>query len=142
MQPGTGSWDVITNLNYSLQYKKTGLSIDGNYTINTVNNDSYKFGNRFAVSVLGYHTLVGKGYSLLPLGGIRIEGYAKDFENYHKRWVDDMTGGKVIFATLGIQTFYKRIGFNVSGSLPIAQVYSDKLVSTGRKIETGIQLLF
>ncbi|MBS1781107.1 MAG: hypothetical protein JST70_17405 [Bacteroidetes bacterium] len=142
MLPGTGSWDVIANLNYSLQYGKTGLSIDGNYTMNTANNESYKFGNRLNVSILGYHTLVGKGYTLLPFAGIRIECYAKDFENYRKHWVDDMTGGKVVFATLGLQTFYKRIGFNVSASLPIVQVYSDNLVSAGLKAETGIQLLF
>jgi hypothetical protein len=142
MQPGTGSWDVITNLNYSVQYKKTGLSIDGNYTINTANMESYKFGNRFAVSILGYHTLVGKGYSVLPLAGIRIECYAKDFENYRKHWLNDMTGGKVVFAALGLQTFYKRIGFNASASLPMVQAYSDNWVSAGLKVETGIQLLF
>lgn len=142
MQPGTGSWDFITNINYSLQYKKTGLSIDGNYTINTANSNAYKFGNRLGMSILGYHTLTGKGYSVLPLAGARIETYAKDFQNFDKRWRDDLTGGRVVFATFGLQAFYKRIGFNANYSLPLAQAYSDNMVSAGRKMEAGIQLLF
>ncbi len=142
MQPGTGSLDLIANINYSLQYRKTGFNIDASYTLNTPNRVSYKFGDRITLGMLAYHVITAKKYSLLPLAGIKIERYSADFDSYQKRWRNDMTGGEILYGTIGFQAFYNRIGLNVNGALPLKQSYPDNSVSAGYKIETGIQFLF
>lgn len=142
MQPGTGSWDGVVSLSYSTQYRKVGIAVDMNYTVNSENRDGYKFGNRLTVSALGYYALSGARYNVLPLAGLRIENYATDFENYHKRWVNNMTGGDVAFATLGVQAFYGQLGFNFAFYQPVFQKYRDEMVSTGQKTEIGVQFLF
>ena len=43
-QAGTGSWDFLFNLAYTLRADKMGMHIEGTYRYNGINEDDYRFG--------------------------------------------------------------------------------------------------
>lgn len=142
MQPGTGSWDVIVNTNFTTSYKNAGLNIDASCTFTTPNSFQYKYGNRLSTGMLTYYKLNKGGLTLLPQMGVRLDLASGDYDNYSYRWKNDMTGGTQWYTTIGLQGYYDRVGMQLMYHHPISQQYADGLVKTKFKAETGIYLLF
>ncbi len=142
MQPGTNSWDFILNANYTLRRNNIGINADASYTITTPNTVNYKFGNRISTGLLAFYWLEKNNLTLLPQAGLRIDLAGSDYDHYRNGWKNDMSGGSQLYATLGIQTFYKRLGAQIMYHHPVYQHYASGLVNTKFKSEAGIFLLF
>lgn len=142
MQPGTHSWDIVTNANYTAQYKAIGAHIDASYVITTANSDGYKFGNRANIGASAFYRLAKNEFVILPHAGMRYEQAATDYADYSEKIKDDTTGGYQTFVTAGVQAYYHSIGMQVQLSLPVTQHYASGLVSTWYKAEAGIMFLF
>jgi hypothetical protein len=142
MQPGTNSWDFIANANYTLRHKQTGINIDASYTMTTPNSIQYKYGNRFSAGALGFYWLQKKSWSILPQAGLRFDVAGTDYDNYSYRWENDMSGGEQLYASAGVQAYYKRVGVQLMGHLPLMQHYASGLVKAGFKTEAGVYFLF
>lgn len=142
MQAGTGSWDFITNLNYTVRRNKAGLNLDASYTFTTANHEQYKYGNRLNSSLLGFYAFGNNKLKLLPQAGLRYEYTLHDYDNYPKKWLNEQTGGHMLFATAGAQAYYGHWGFQAMYHLPLMQHYADGNVTAVTRTEAGILYLF
>jgi hypothetical protein len=142
MQPGTNSWDMIGDINYTLGYKQFGVNVDFCYAKTTPNSDSYKFGNRQTVGVLGYYRIHKNDFILLPQFGFKYDHANQDYTDFSTETKDDMSGGWQLHTALGMQAFYKHIGLQLIYDKPIDQHYASGLVTMKYKVETGILFMF
>jgi hypothetical protein len=142
VQAGTGAWDFIANTNYTLSYNKTGINLDASYTITTANKERYKYGNHLNSSLLAYYQLQQKKVILLPQAGIKYEYSLHDYDNFSKKWLNDNSGGNLVFAAAGIQAFYNHYGARLLYSTPLSQHYAGGNVTTHSRLETSVYLLF
>ena len=142
VQAGTGSWDFIVNANYTMRYQKTGINLDASYTMTTTNQVDYKYGNRLSSGLLGFYWWQKGQITLLPQAGIRYEYTLHDYDNYGHKWLNENSGGNIVFATAGVQAYYKRYGAKVMYSIPVAQHYAAGDVTVQPKLETSLFFLF
>lgn len=142
MQPGTGSVDFIANANYTVRRKNAGINTDAAYTFTTTSKDSYKYGNRLNAGVLGFYSIAIRQVSVMPVAGVRYEYTLHDYDNYSRKWLNEQSGGYLVYATAGVQAFYKKVGARINYQLPLAQHYSGGYVTANHKLESGIFLLF
>jgi hypothetical protein len=142
MQPGTGSWDVMLNANYTLRRRSEGVNLDASYTLTMPNAERYKYGNRLNVGLLLFHSWRKDAFTLMPQIGCRYEYTLHDYDNYDRRWLNEQSGGYMAFATAGIQAYYKQLGLRCTYQLPVAQQYARGYVTANNKIDAGIFLLF
>lgn len=142
IQPGTGSWDVITNVNYTIKHGRTGLNADAAYNFTTTNKYSYKYGNRLNCGIAGFYSLGMGQVNIIPNVGLRYEYALHDYDNYKKNWLNDESGGSILLATAGAQAYFKHIGARVTWQQPLSQRYGNGTMTIGQKIETSIFFLF
>lgn len=142
MQPGTKSWDFIVNANYTVSHDNIGANIDASYTLTTANPSNYKYGNRLSAGLLCYYQYKLFSLRLVPQAGLRTDFAGSDYDNYSYRWKNDMSGGYQLYASVGIQAYYKKIGVQAMYYVPAAQHYASGLVTAKSKTEVGIYFLF
>ena len=142
MQAGSGSWDFLINTNYTIRHQSAGINVDVAYTLTTTTKDMYKYGNRLNTGLLGFYWLYAGSVSLLPQLGMRYEYALHDYDNYGKKWLNTQTGGYQCFGAVGLQAYYRRLGFQTMLNIPVSQHYSAGYTSAKRRLETGIFLLF
>ncbi len=142
MQPGTGATDLMVNANYVIKRKQLGFNLDASYTLTTTSSDSYKYGNKLNSGILAFYSLAAGSVSLMPVAGVRYEYTLHDYDNYSKKWLNEQSGGYMVFAAAGVQTYYKKAGARVTGQLPIAQNFASGNVTARYKLETSIFFLF
>jgi hypothetical protein len=142
LQPGTGSTDFLLNANYSLRKGRNGLNADASYTITTANAIGYRYGNRLNAGLMYFHTIREGSWQLLPQMGLRTEWGARDYSDWKRGWVNDASGGAVLFAAAGMQAYRGRTGFRLLGQLPVAQHITNGYVQAHLRIDAGIFLLF
>ena len=142
VQAGTGSWDFIVNANYTVRRRQVGINADASYTMTTANTAGYKYGNRLNASVLGFYWWQKNSLSLLPQAGVRYEYSLHDYDNFEKKWLNENSGGNIIFATAGVQAYFKRIGGKVMYNVPVSQHYASNNVTVQPRLETSLLFLF
>jgi hypothetical protein len=121
-QLGTGSVDFLLNALYSLRVGDIGINASANYKINTVNNDKYRYGNKFTGNLIAYYRVaVGKN-SLSPNIGL---GYENVAGNTLQSKMVQYTGSNVTTALAGVEFNVKKIGIGVNGQLPVAQNFAE-----------------
>lgn len=124
-QLGSGSWDVLFNLNYTARWGKSGFNLDGTYRRNNVNKEDYRFGNRLNGAATLFW-LGGNGVlEIMPNAGLLYEQAAWDVEDgyYHTN-----TGGKALFAGLGLELYWGRFNIGANWYAPLAQDLSAGLL--------------
>lgn len=143
LQPGTGSWDFVINTNYTLRHKKLGLNLDAAYTFTTANKTDFKYGNRLNAGLLAYYSPKLKSHiSLLPQAGLRYSYTLHDYDNFSKKWLNEQSGGYLLYADIGIQAYYRQLGLRLNCQLPVGQHYGAGYVNAGAKTDAGIFILF
>jgi hypothetical protein len=141
-QTGTGSWDILSNINFTQKGKKWGCNIDASYILTTANKWEYKFGNRLNTAAMAFYWLEYKHLKVAPQSGVRIEYALHDYDHYSKKWLNEKTGGIMTFATLGTQIFYKYFGAKAVISIPAYQQYAAGYVRSNSRFEGGVFILF
>jgi hypothetical protein len=121
-QLGTGSIDFIITSLYTLRYRRFGLSLDANYKINTANSNQYRFGNRLSGTSSLFYVQQIKNVGVMPNAGFYFEDsalnkqYGLNIEN---------TGGSALFASVGLESYYKKISIGFNFQKPIEQQLAD-----------------
>ncbi len=136
VQPGTGSYDFVTNAMYSLRLNKWTINATATYRINQPAG-SFEFGNRFAAGAFLYKTINAGTVKLNPTIGLLHEDLGK---NKQDGVPVESTGGHGLLAAGGLDANFGRLtaGFNVQ--LPVYQHYSDGQTST--RVRGMIQLIY
>lgn len=139
LQPGTGSWDVLVNASYSFNYGNFGFFSDANYQLNTVNNDEFKFGNRFSASLSAFYRGKARELKMIPSAGMMFENLAKDKSNGIE---DFRSGGSILFATVGLDFFYKKIGLGFNYFQPTFQQLGSGYVKSKTRWQMNLSVAF
>lgn len=142
LQPGTGSWDIPVNANYTLRYKNAGINADASFSMTTPNKDRYKYGNRLNTQLTAFYWWQMGKVSLLPMAGSRIEYALHDYDNYDRKWLNEQTGGYILSATAGVQAYYSKIGVQLQYSRPMSQHFGGGNITARQRIDAGIMFLF
>lgn len=116
MQAGTGSFDIPLNLIHTLRFKSTGINTELSYTINTINPNYYKQGNKFLASVKAFYWKNFRNISFLPQAGVRFENFAFDVIEGEKA---DYTGGNMFMLDAGVDVYFYKwaLGAHIKGPL-------------------------
>lgn len=141
-QPGTGSWDFIVNANYTMRKDNTGINVDASYTLTTANKDEYKFGNKLVSQLVAFHSWQLGDILLIPQAGGRYEFSLHDYDNYSRKWLNEDTGGSIVFGVAGVQAYYKRVGVRLAYSLPLYHQYAAGNVKVTQRTDVGLFMLF
>lgn len=140
IQPGTGSIDYMTYMNYIFGYKKTGASINSTYKINGTN----YYNERIANSTTNYLNLFykfrqDKNLKLIPSLQLNHE-YTKGLyinDNYQAE-----TTMNIATTGLGLDVFYKNISINTSFHLPVYEKKSNYNLEMSGKFMIGLTYNF
>lgn len=139
IQTGTGSFDFIVNGVYTVRYKKAGLNTEASYRINTANRDNYRFGNRFNLSMKAFLWLKAKSVSFLPNTGISFENAEKNTRNNNIKYY---TGGSALYATAGMETYFKRFNLGFSFQQPVAYNLAEGLIKPSQRYTVNFTFMF
>jgi hypothetical protein len=140
-QLGTGSWDFLLNLTYTLRYQKFGLNVDANYKINTTNEQKYRFGNRLSGTVAAFFVQkVTENFAVMPNIGIYAESSGL---NYKNKFEVENTGGSMMAMSAGIETyFFKKCSLGFNFQSPIAQNLADKQIKAHNRALVHLTWMF
>lgn len=117
-QLGTGSYDAVANLLYTVRYQKVGLNLGTTHQFNTANPEGYRFGNQWNASAQFFYWQQMKAWSVLPHVGMYYERAAMHTER-DIRQVN--TGGDALFAQAGLDGFYRNVSLGVTYKNPVRQ---------------------
>jgi hypothetical protein len=125
-QLGTGSIDFSANIMYDVRLQDVGFNVSAGYKTNTANKYDYRYGNKFSLSTQAYSKVrIARKLSISPNAGIQYEGAAKD---YNQRRTVDMSGGKILLATAGIEAVFSKILVGANYQLPLSQRLAEGFV--------------
>lgn len=139
MQPGTGSWDMIFNIMYTLRIKGWGFQADANTRITTTNAAGYRFGNRVTGALRGFYWARFNNWSLLPQLSFSAEYGGKD-RNLGAAVAE--SGGLVTLAGAGIDAYYKRFVIGINAQQPVTHNLGGGLTIPYQRVNAQITVLF
>lgn len=140
-QLGTGSWDFLLNLTYTLRYQKFGLNVDANYKINTANAQKYRFGNRLSGTVAAFFVQkVTENFALMPNVGIYAESSAVNLKNTFEV---ENTGGNLVALSVGMETyFFQKLSLGVNYQMPFAQNLANNQIQAHNRALVHLTWMF
>lgn len=142
LSTGSGSLDLLGNINYTRKLNSWGFNAELSYVFTGTNRSHYKFGNRTHIAYTAFSWWKYGDWTWMPQVGVRGEHSLKDYDNYDRKWLNTQTGGVQSYATIGLQTLYKSVGFRAQAQIPLYQNYASGYIKTQYKIETGLFILF
>jgi hypothetical protein len=129
-QLGTGSWDFLFNLIYTVRHKNVGLNSELSYSLNTTNKDEYKFGNATRVGLTAFYIFQVNTLTIMPNVGVSGE-FFKDNKQFGEAFSD--TGGWASLYNAGAEIYYRNVALGISYSHPgKQQLFSGKVVANDR----------
>jgi hypothetical protein len=117
-QAGTGSVDYIINATHNFMWNNSGVVTNVAYRINTANSQDYQFGNRTYLNSVYYYTFTKSETKIRPNAGLNYQMNA--INKFEKEEVEDSNGYN-FNSVLGVNIIRKKIGFNATTFIPIAQ---------------------
>lgn len=139
---GTGSWDLISGLSYTRRFRRWGYNAEGSFLLTTPNKERYKFGNRSLLSLNAFRRWEYGKLTLMPQCGIRFEHSLHDYDNYDRKWLNEQSGGTLVFAGVGGQLLYRSAGMRLLAQVPVAQHFASGYVHSGPRWEASLFFLF
>jgi len=138
LQPGSGSWDVLFNAQYTVRYREWGLSLLGMYRLNTANPEGFKSGDRILGNLFLYHWTRKGNWNVMPSAGLAIDHAMK--EKLDDR-VYRLSGGTELRATADLQVFYGQLGVGAGCRIPLAHSLSSGTVTPAPQWMVSLTLL-
>lgn len=138
MMPGSGSTDLVANVNYALQYRNVGIQNESGFTYKTENKYKYRFGNALSTTqVVYYRWKVSENVILVPQLGVNFTYNWKDRKNGVYA-VDSFNGGSVFNAMANLFVSYKNFSFSGQLFIPMQQNLNENLVNQKAMVRLGI----
>lgn len=146
LQPGTGTWDLMTFATYTLKYKVVGMNLIANFRRNGRDANLYRYGFTSNVTANLFFDWKLKSTTIRFLLGSYLENAKMDAtysDFYQNEQRHNDTGGTLIFGNGGLQFFTK--SFTVFGEYQ--HTFSSQLngytqLLTLNKINLGITYNF
>lgn len=163
MQPGSGTWDYLGGLNYTLRYRNGGINLEGNYRYNGVYEKGYGYdwgnsyitaGKIFWVKRSTPHQKKSNNYLqdvtgiekdstthlIMFWSGFASEHYESNIENTKYQIRAAYTGGYMISWNAGVDFYAENFGAALEFGMPIKSDLSDGY--SKMKFHAGARLMF
>ena len=138
-QVGTGSWDFLFNLVYTLRWRQLGLNADLTYKLNTNNQNDYRFGNRFNGALTFFHFSKLNQIQIMPNTGLFVEQAEWDVrEGFYRTH----TGGEALFANFGLEVYYKQFNFGANYNHPLYADWSNGYLAPESRFSIHFNVFF
>ncbi len=109
VQLGTGGWDLLLSLEYSVRRGRTAGGVSTMARINGANAAGYQLGHGISTTAEVFHRFGSDTLSFAPAIGAYGEWMALDRVN---GVADNGTGGTTIFSHAGVRAWWKRFSFS------------------------------
>ena len=116
MQPGTGAFGGLFNVQYVIRKEKLSFNSLLDYRVNAYNIDQYRISNSFNCTSLISYELISSSFNLQASGGTFFEQAGMDLQD--NMYLSN-TGGAAVFAHLGLDVYIKQISIGAAGRLPV-----------------------
>lgn len=140
--PGSGTWDALSNVNYTVRRGKMGVNTDLSVVFPSSAGDGYRSGCRFVTGLTGFYTLNLKGFRFIPQLGLRHDLAGRDYFNIQKGWINNNSGGTVLYSSAGLQFAWRSIGFRANYLSSTKQWLNDNTVTVGDSYSVDLFLIF
>lgn len=138
MLPGTGSVDVLANVNYSVQFNNFGLQNESGFTYKTENKYKYRFGNALSISQLFFYRWeVNEDLKIIPQVGFNFMHNWKDRKNGVLS-EDTFNGGNVYNGQVNLFVLYRNLGVNAQVFVPVSQQLNSGYVTQKVMFRFGV----
>lgn len=131
-QLGTASYDFSLQAMYDIRLQDMGMNVSAVYKMNTANKYKYNYGNRLNTTAQLYYKLrVKNKFTISPNAGITYENSKKDIDN---KIIVDVSGGKLLLGTLGVETNFKKIALGANWQTPLSQSLANGFVKANSRV--------
>ena len=137
MQLGSGTTDILLNGMYNVRVGKIAVTTQANYKINGMNEDEYRFGNKFSASSFISYGLSAKKTTITPNFGLLFEN---TMESKLQSSKVGLTGGSLLQGALGVEFGFNKIAVGINTQLPVAQNFAED--QTKQKIKGMAHVTF
>ncbi|MEO8733248.1 MAG: hypothetical protein ABI373_02850 [Flavobacteriales bacterium] len=139
MQPSTGTWDEMASVEYSVRGKVwgTSLSLFGRY--NGTASDGFQLGHAVNFKADMFRVIPIKSVQLLPSAGVYVEDLMTDMDNGMS---DKTTGGYTVFSDLGMQLWWKDLGFSFAWQQALINDLGSQMVPNKVRLIAGLTFNF
>lgn len=124
-QLGSGSVDYTLNAMYDIRIQDAGLNFAASYKMNTANRYNYNYGNKANAALQFYYKKRISKSLLSPNAGITYEQSKKDIQD---KFIVDVSGGRLLQATIGAELSYKKITLGGNWQTPLSQNLANGIV--------------
>jgi hypothetical protein len=140
MQLGSGSWDYLAGLSYTIRHQKIGFNTEGTYRLNGYSEGGYDWGNSYTIANrLFYNVSSDSTSSLLPWIGMSYEHYESNIENMKYQIRAAYTGGELMLLHGGIDYFNNKVAIGAEFGIPVINNMSEGYSAV--KINCGFRLM-
>lgn len=138
LQPGTGSYDFLAQFEYMAKYKRFGVLINGMGRRNTSNLSGYLHGHLMSASWQHFFIIGNEDRSLLPFVGLYAEQLTVDQEDGS---VLTNTGGRYLFANLGMEIQFKNVSIQATYQSIMAQAQTGTQIPAVAQVQIGLNYM-
>ena len=135
VQLGTGSWDGLASLEYSVRSGRTagGVSVLGRF--NSTNANDYQLGHGISTTAEVFHRFGSDTLSFAPA----IGGYAEWMDHDRVNGVADTgTGGTTVFSHTGLRAWWNRFSFSAYYQHALLNNEGEHITPTRHRIVVGL----
>ncbi len=138
-QLGTRSTDFTINAMYDIRLQDAGLNVYANYKMNTANKYHYNYGNKLNTSAQLYFKFnIKNKVTIAPNAGVSYEISKHDIDN---KFIVDITGGRLLSGTLGVETALRKITIGANWQTPLSQRLANGFVKAKNRMMAHISFI-
>ncbi|MBK9419722.1 MAG: hypothetical protein IPN44_01555 [Flavobacteriales bacterium] len=139
LQPGTGTWDGLASLEYSVRGKRFGGSVALVGRYNTEMTDAHRMGNSGSLTAEVFRVFRQRSFQWLPSVGGYVEYARPDAD----QGMQDMTtGGTTVFSNLGVRLWWKALGFSFAWQHALVNDIGSLMIPNRERFVAGINYSF
>lgn len=143
LYPGRGAWSGLLSVGYVHRWNKLGASLNATYRLNTTNRHGFRSTNALNLQAdlfYGFRLDGPEGrVQLQPQAGTWYEDSGGDY--LHGEWIAG-TGGRLLFATTGINLVVERFNVQANLWLPLHQELFGTQLGNGGRLVMGLGYAF
>lgn len=135
VQLGTGSWDALASLEYSVRHGRTGGGVSALARFNSANAAGYQLGHGISTTAEVFHRFGNDTLSFAPAIGGYAEWMAHDMV---QGAADHRTGGTTVFSHTGVRVWWKRFSFSAYHQHALLNNEGELITPTRQRIVAGL----
>lgn len=136
MQPGSGSFDFLGQINYILKIRKNSIVTELSGRKNTMNDNSYQIGNHYKTAVRYARWIDFTNGKLLFNTGYTFDYFADDYSKSEK--FHGMKGRSEHSVLLGLDAFYKNTLISLHFQKPFYKIEAQNSINNLYSINLSV----